>query len=147
MITDRLENLESYLRIFPQLKDLVSYVKQGDLSLLTENTSIDNITLVPLTGKENPNFDPALLEAHRKQMDVHVTLKGTDRIAYQLLDDKIDITSEYDETGDYLLGKGQEIISLDVPEGYFCIIPNHFAHMALYKTEVGVKKVVVKMSA
>ena len=145
MITDKLENLEKYLSVFPQLNNLISYLRNGDLEDVKENEGIEDITLIPLVGKENPNFDPILLEAHRKLMDVHITLNGIDKIAYQFLDDQVEVTKEYDDKNDYLLAKGNNIISLDVPKGYFCIIPNHFAHMALYNTNAGVEKIVVKM--
>jgi len=147
MITDTLENLENYLSVFPQLEVLTNYLKYNNLENVKENKVIGDITLIPLISEKNDNFDPELLEAHRKLMDVHITLKGIDRIAYHQLDDKINITKEYDNEHDYLLGKADNILSLDVPEGYFCVIPNHFAHMALYNTAVGVKKIVVKMSS
>ncbi|MFT4683476.1 MAG: YhcH/YjgK/YiaL family protein [Polaribacter sp.] len=145
MITDTLENLENYLSVFPQLEVLTNYLKYNNLENVKENKVIGDITLIPLISEKNDNFDPELLEAHRKLMDVHITLKGVDRIAYQQLDDKINIIKEYDNEHDYLLGKGDNILSLDAPEGYFCIIPNHFAHMALYNVESGIEKIVVKV--
>lgn len=147
MITDKLENLKNYLGAFPQLKDLVIYLDNNDLNNVKEKLETQNITLIPITSQENKDFDFKLLEAHRTLMDVHITLKGTDKIGYQFLDDKISITKKYDEEHDYLLGKGEKIISLDVPEGYFCVIPNHFAHMALYNNKADIDKIVVKIIA
>lgn len=76
---------------------------------------------------------------------MHITLNGIDKIAYQFLDNQVKIMKDYDDKNDYLLGKGSNIISLNVPKGYFCIIPNHFGHVALYDIDEGVEKIVLKM--
>lgn len=147
MIRDKLINLKNYLDVFPQLNDLVIYLENNNLNNIHERYETGNISFVPLTSQKNINFDPKLLEVHRKLIDVHITLNGMDKIGYQFLDSNIRVTKEYDDEHDYLLGKGEKIFTVDIPEGYFCIIPNYFAHMALYNNVTGVKKIVVKMPA
>ncbi len=66
-------------------------------------------------------------------------------MAYADLETECEICKEYIENDDYLLVKSSKIKSIKIPENYFCIVPNNFAHMALYNVGEGVKKVVIKI--
>ena len=54
---------------------------------------------------------------------------------------------DYDVDNDYALYKSNQIKTIIIPEGYFCIIPNHLAHMAMYGISNSVKKIVIKIPA
>ncbi len=148
MITGTLENIKDYQAIYPAISELVTYMANNSLFDLESKTALENITLIPLkSDKPSDSFDPKVLEAHKTQMDIHITLSGVDVVAYADLNKESSIFKEYDKDGDYLLAHSDAIKTISVPAGYFCIIPNQFAHMALYAGHEGVKKIVVKFNA
>lgn len=148
MITDRIENIGRYAALFPGITELVSYMKSHKLADIESKTALETITLIPLKSPgTGENYDPALTEAHRKLMDIHITLSGTDVISYANLDDEATVSKTYEDEHDYLLATSDKLKTLTVPSGYFCIIPNNFAHMALYGGHKDVQKIVVKMDA
>lgn len=148
MITDKIENLHKYACLFSGISDVVKVRDSKSLNDILEKETFGDVVMIPIKSAAiAENFDTSLLEAHKTLMDIHITLEGTDVIAYANLDDEATISKEYDNDNDYLLAKSNTIKTLSVPKGYFCIIPNNFAHMALYQGHSDVKKIVVKMSS
>lgn len=148
MITDKLENIGKYASLFSGIATFLKVSDSKALDAITEKETHSDITLIPITSNAvAETFDPSVLEAHQTLMDIHITLDGTDVIAYADLDNEAEIFKAYEEVNDYLLAKSNTIKTLAVPKGYFCIIPNNFAHMALYAGHAAVKKIVVKMNA
>lgn len=146
MITDTIENLSIYKTIFPEISDLLNTKEFNDLDSLSEKTAINNVTLIPIYSKEiSDSFNSKLLESHKKLMDIHITLSGIDVIAYANLNTEVQEFKSYSDVDDYALHTSDKIKEITVPAGYFCIIPNNFAHMALYQAHSEVKKVVVKL--
>lgn len=147
MITGKIEHLSRYISLFPEIAQLEAFTRTKPIETLGEKTSYQDISLIPLVSPENPAFDETLLEAHRTLMDIHITLEGEDRMAYADLAGETTPHKDYDEANDYLLVRSDRIKTLAIPAGYFCIVPNTFAHMALYGTGEGIRKVVVKIPA
>lgn len=148
MITDKLENIHKYDALFSGVAQFINVLDSKSLQDVTVKESYDKITLIPITSDSvSETFDSTVLEAHKTLMDIHITLEGTDVIAYADLDTEATIFKVYDEANDYLLANSNTIKTINVPKGYFCIIPNSFAHMALYQGHSMVKKIVVKMPA
>lgn len=146
MITDKIENLHKYKAIFPYITDLMNILNSKNLIDIIQRETIGVISLIPIKSeKVTENFDKNVLEAHKAQMDIHITLDGHDVIGYANLDDEAKIFKNYDEINDYLLANSKMIKTITVPKNYFCIIPNNFAHMALYEGHSNIKKIVVKM--
>lgn len=146
MITDRLENIYKYKTLFSGVAQFSKVLDSKSLMDLKEKETYGDIALIPITSDSvSDTFDKSVLEAHITLMDIHITLEGTDVIAYADLDNESTVFKPYDEGGDYLLANSDAIKTIEVPKGYFCIIPNNFAHMALYKGHAKVKKVVVKI--
>lgn len=90
-------------------------------------------------GKKN-----ARLEAHRKYIDIHYVLSGTDLIGWKPLAHCQNILQDYSESED-------KIFFQDAPESWFSLTPGHFAlffphdtHAPLAGTKQ-VKKVVLKV--
>jgi beta-galactosidase beta subunit len=148
MITNKVDNIGQYASLFPGINSLSQVMNLKSLSTIVEKEIHGNITMIPINSLGvSDTFDAELLEAHRTLMDIHITLEGTDVIAYADLQSESLESKGYDEVNDYLLARSQKIKILEVPAGYFCIIPNQFAHMALYRGHNDVKKIVVKISS
>jgi YhcH/YjgK/YiaL family protein len=146
MIIDTLGNLYKYSSLFREINQLVDVISKQSLQEISEKVSKGDITLIPLHSEGvSENFDPTILESHKVLMDIHITLEGLDVIAFSDLENETRPVKDYDDANDYSLSTSDTIKILSVPAGYFCIIPNNFAHMALYKGHRDVKKIVVKM--
>jgi len=146
MITDRLENIYKYDSLFSGVGQFSKVLDLKSLMDIKEKETYGDIVLIPISSDSfSDTFDKSILEAHISLMDIHITLEGTDVIAYADLDNESTVFKAYDKASDYLLANSEAIKTIEVPAGYFCIIPNNFAHMALYKGHTLVKKVVVKM--
>ncbi|MEO8254201.1 MAG: YhcH/YjgK/YiaL family protein [Flavobacterium sp.] len=148
MITDTIENLSIYKGIYPEIEQLLNILEFSNLESLSEKISSNDITLIPISSKEiSPLFDSKILESHKRLMDIHITLSGNDVIAYADINTEVVEYKIYSESDDYALHTSDKIKKILVPSGYFCIIPNNFAHMALYEGHSEVKKIVVKLQA
>jgi YhcH/YjgK/YiaL family protein len=148
MITDRLENIHKYDSLFLGTGQLIKVLDSKPLIDVQEKVNYGDISIIPIMSVSvSDTFDKSVLEAHITFMDIHITLEGTDVIAYADLDNESTVFKAYDEASDYLLANSNDIKTIEVPKGYFCIISNNFAHMALYKGHTKVKKVVVKLPA
>ncbi|MGK0137623.1 MAG: YhcH/YjgK/YiaL family protein [Algoriphagus sp.] len=146
MIIDTLNNLHKYSPLFREVNKLLDVLKNKSLPEISEKVCKGDITLIPLRSEGvSENFDPTILESHKALMDIHITLEGLDVIAFADLENETRPVKDYDDANDYSLSTSETIKILSVPAGYFCIIPNNFAHMALYKGHIDVKKIVVKM--
>ena len=145
MITDKLENLALYSKLFSPINEVTQLIEKENLQTINSKVTAGNISLIPITSLPNQSPAKYVLEAHRSLMDIHITLEGEDKMAYACLNTESELHKAYDEDNDYLLVKSNAIKTLTIPKGYFCIVPNNFAHMALYEISKDVKKVVVKI--
>lgn len=64
----------------------------------------DNIYIVATEYNTKPEAD-ALMEAHRRYIDIMLLLNGEEIIGYQPVESLSEITSEFDAAADALLGK------------------------------------------
>jgi beta-galactosidase beta subunit len=132
--------------MYPQLIELIEFIKLNELIAVNQKLEFKNLTIIPISSDGvSDSFDINLLEAHKNLMDIHITLSGEDIMAYADLVTESEICKEYVEKDDYLLAKSDKIKTLRIPESYFCLVPNNFAHMALYKGHLNLKKIVVKL--
>lgn len=146
MITDKIGNIGRYIALYPNIAKVAPQLNLPSLNAILEKVIINDVALIPISSKRiSDSFDKTVYEAHKTTMDIHIVLSGTDVIAYADLDAESRIFKEYDEQNDYLLAHSDVGKIIQVPAGYFCIIPNNFAHMALYEGHADVKKVVVKL--
>lgn len=146
MIINKIENLKLYGILYRPIGDVIELIEREDLHTINTKISSDDITIIPINGKPSESVDKHVLEAHKSLMDIHITLEGEDKMAYACLNTESEPHKAYDEDDDYLLVKSNFIKTVTIPKGYFCIVPNNFAHMALYEISNEVKKIVVKIS-
>ncbi|MDX6190126.1 YhcH/YjgK/YiaL family protein [Flavobacterium sp. Fl-318] len=148
MITDKIENIGLYKVIYHEIDKLIDVLVDQSLDSISEKVIDNNITLIPINSESvTAEFNGKILEAHKRLMDIHITVEGYDVIAYADVDSEVEEYLQYNEADDYALFTSDLIKKIVVPKGYFCIIPNNFAHMALYDGHVNVKKIVVKLQA
>lgn len=146
MITGKWEYIAQYKSVYASLTHLLNEFTFESLQALNEKVEHDLFALIPIYSHPKEVEVSTLLEAHKKYVDVHITFQGTDIMGYaDLLTESVE-SKPYDENNDYLLVHSTKIKLLNIPKGYFCIVPNEFAHMALYNIQSEVQKIVVKLA-
>jgi len=146
MITGKWEYLVQYKTLYRSLAHVLQEFTFESLKALNEKVEREEFLLIPIKSQPKEVEVPTILEAHKKYVDVHVTFEGTDIMGYSDLLTETTESKAYDEINDYLLAHSSIIKILSIPKGYFCIVPNDYAHMALYNTSGKVKKIVIKLA-
>ncbi|MDT0677455.1 YhcH/YjgK/YiaL family protein [Autumnicola musiva] len=114
-------------------------IEAGHKAIISNGISV--IKLHKDSGAQNKE----ILEAHKKFYDIHYTIEGEDTIAYKDVKDCNSVVENYNEEGDYILYSEKSENLLEVNSGQFCIIPNSYAHAALYEDRGYVRKLVFKV--
>ena len=148
MIFDSLKNKDNY-RDFPLLYEALCYLstlKEGELppanTVLKEGILFCNP--VSLTTKPE---EQCIYEAHRRYIDLHYTVSGTERIAtadtYSLT-----VSTPYDQQKDIGFLTGEADGCYDVKPGQFLVCFPNDAHKVAMMTEApaAVSKVVFKIA-
>lgn len=75
---------------------------------------------------DKDNYEEGLFETHKKYIDIHIVIKGSDSI-FLAEEKKIQIINDYNTEFDYCLGKGICKEKLIVKENQFCLLlPEEF---------------------
>jgi len=102
VIIDRLEEAERYVRIHPLFARAFATLGRPDISsLLPGNHPIegDRLYLVIAHG-EGGGTEQAVLEAHRKYIDIQFVIEGTDMIGWRPVRECSRVSQPYDPTRD-----------------------------------------------
>ena len=89
--------------------------------------------------------ETGVFESHHRYIDIHYLIQGTERI--EIADEnKLDITTRYDEDGDYMLGNGSGTQYTIREKAPFVVMPGE-AHLPGLKLGecTQVKKAVIKV--
>lgn len=113
--------------------------KHGEKMLLQDDIAVIFI------NAEGSDDNKNVLEAHRKNFDLHFTLSGCDVIVSKAVEACTNIKTAYTENGDYILFDEVPEEHYNIAEGMFCLIPPEIAHMALYGHCGPVTKLVFKI--
>lgn len=124
MIISNLQNSARIEPLHPLFKQLFDYVKTHDLlhmacgkiELDGENLFINNV---------NPNCVKAseqVLEVHRDYIDVHILLKGAERIGWKALEDVRQQKQAYQKENDCALYSDAPTTFIDLRPGQFVIV-------------------------
>tara|TARA_B110000037_G_scaffold77681_1_gene92840 strand:+ start:134 stop:610 length:477 start_codon:yes stop_codon:yes gene_type:complete len=151
MILDTISNYSRYSlgtawdAAFEYLQSLTEDVEEGETRL-----DGDRLFARVMSYAKIEEIDPnAILEAHRDYADIHMTLKGCERIARYDVDallTKVDYDGEKD--AEFFEYENPAPIQLSMEPGMFTLLLPQDAHMPMLHTGVVgevVKKVVVKV--
>lgn len=148
MILDSIANANRYLSVHPRFKKAFEVIAQADTAFFKEGkTEIDGKRIyLSVAFPEGTGRSKARLEAHRKYIDIQVSLKGEDVIGWRNTRDCRKVDIKYDPEKDC------EFFS-DVPASWIKLVPGHFAvffpedaHAPL-AGEGKINKLVVKVAA
>ena len=131
MIFDRLDNLVRYAALHPGFAAAAAVVARGELGDLAPGKhALDGDRLAVVIVKE-PGRGHPVLEAHRRYIDIQITLAGEDVIGWRPLCDCQQVTSPYDAEKDIAFFGDAPETSFAVGEGRFAIFFPDDAHAPL----------------
>ena len=147
MITDTIRNLSMYSATVPYVNEIVEFINHVDIQALEagRHEINDGPCYALIFEYKTKPYEQRFIEAHRKNIDLHMVLSGTERIGVRNINDCI--LGEYIDEHDYLEAKG-ELDMWRVEAGNFAILFPHEAHAtAIADVTAGelIKKMVVKI--
>ena len=145
MIIDILINLKRYFHLNPHFIEAFEFLQNKDLEKLLPGTYHlkDNELFAVVSECEHKGLENTKLEAHRKYIDLHYIISGTDVQGWRNIKDCSEET-EFDEEKDYVFLNERLEITYSLPAGHFTIFFPEDAHLSL-AGEGKIKKVVIKI--
>lgn len=147
MVIDRLENLERYVSLHPLFPQISHFIKEHDLLSLTPGRVIlqEDKLWVNVDQAAPKKRQEALLEAHRKFIDIQIPLTATEEMGYTPLAHCTAEAVPYDEERDIVFFSSPVETYLSVSPGMFTIFFPEDGHAPAI-TEQGVRKLIFKIS-
>ncbi len=148
MIIDRLDACKIYRKLnrrFSLAFDFIEGCKRK--ALIDGKYEIDGRKVFAIVQRyQTQPSDKLVWEAHRKYIDLQYIIKGSEKIGYGHIN-QMEAISEYIETDDYILFKGDGDY-LVLNQEFFAIFFPHDCHKVRINPDgesVSVKKIVVKI--
>lgn len=89
MVIDTLDNLERYISLNPLFPEVVKFIKENDLCKLEAGKHYlkEGDLFVNITTAHGKTVDEAVLETHRKMLDIQIPLDNEETYGYTPLSD------------------------------------------------------------
>ncbi|MCR4818071.1 MAG: YhcH/YjgK/YiaL family protein [Fretibacterium sp.] len=147
MILGTIQYPSRYGGLGPGVKAGLKYLAEHDLSALPPGRHVidgDNIFFDISEVKTIPASD-ALFEAHRRYVDIHVTLSGEEWFGHAIIR-QLELATPYQEDKDTAYYRGEGVY-LQAPPGHFVLFMPDDAHKArvFFKEPGVVRKLVLKV--
>jgi len=147
MITDRLENASKYYALHPAFAKAFAFLQQPNLAKLEHGKHvIDGDKIFASIGvNKAKKKSEAILEAHRKYIDIQYVISGYDEMGWRNIDDCRVIATPYKPDGDIEFFGDKPEVWKKVEAGQFAIFFPEDAHAPVIG-EGDIVKVVVKVA-
>jgi YhcH/YjgK/YiaL family protein len=144
MILDTFDNAERYAGLHRRFGRALRFLAETDLEALpTGRTDIDGDDLfVILDRKDGRGHGGARLEAHRRYIDIQLTLRGDEEIGWSALAACAAPDGEFDTAKDIVFFGDRPSLWLRLPPGTFAIFFPEDAHAPLAGGGAVVKAIV-----
>lgn len=146
MIIDKIENLRCYEDVNPLFKDVVEFIKTHDLNALPAGKhEIKGADLfVNVTTAKGKTPEEAVMETHKRMIDIQIPLDTTETFGYTILDNLPE--AEYNDAKD--ITKYPDLVA----DSYVTCYPGMFAiffpqdgHAPCISASEEIKKVIFKV--
>lgn len=146
MIIDTLDNLAKYEAVNPLFKDVVEFIKQNDLNKLeTGKHEIKGKDLfVNIQAAKGRTPDAAVIETHRRMIDIQIPLDGPETFGYTPLCRLPEV--EYNDEKD--ITKYGDLMAesfIDCQPGMFAIFFPQDGHAPCISMAPEIKKAIFKV--
>lgn len=136
MIIANINDCEKYFGISGKIGDALKLLETMEYGKNSNDFTVNFSEVI--TSDEDATGNKKLFEAHRKYIDLHYIIEGTEQFGYANIS-TLKPTTEYNEDEDYILLSG-EISRITLSKGDFVIVFPEDAHIPAMKSE-GCKKV------
>ena len=146
MILSELQNKNRYISLHPLFEKAFTFLKKENLNQLPEGKlEIDGDDLFAIISKPGTSAEAIpKLEAHKKYIDIHYIIDGTELFGWKNLNDCKQVEGEFDFEKDYVLYNDQDFTNLLLKKNNFLVVYPEDAHSPGIKTEQ-LHKVVLKI--
>jgi len=133
MILDCLENADRYLSLHPGFAPAFDYLRKTDVAKLPhgKHEILGEKLFVLINPDPGRGRDKAVLEAHRKYIDIQFTVFGTEEIGWRQIQKCEQVIKPYDPDRDIAFYSDTPEIWFAVPNGTYAIFYPHDAHAPL----------------
>ena len=147
MVIDTIENLEKYASLNPLFNDVIDFIKANDLNALEAGKHfIKGADLfVNIQSAKGKTKEEALLETHRKMIDIQIPLSTSETFGYTPLGDLP--KAEYSEEKDITKYQGAANTYVTCKPGEFAIFFPQDGHAPCISDEAEIKKAIFKILA
>lgn len=147
MVIDTIENLGKYVSLNPLFKDVVEFLKANDLNKLEDGKHFikDKDLFVNIQNAKGKTKEVALLETHKKMIDIQVPLSTAETFGYTPLCDLPE--AEYNAEKDITKYEGLAETYVTCKPGEFAIFFPQDGHAPCISDEKEIKKAIFKVLA
>ncbi len=149
MIVDTLENLKEYVGMNPLFADVVKFIEENDLLALEPGKHYikDKDLFVNITTAKGKTPDEAVMETHKKMIDIQIPLDEEETYGYLPLEDLPD-DIPYNEEKDITKYPGVPGSSyVTCRPGMMAIFFPQDGHAPCISNEAEIKKAIFKVKA
>ena len=146
MIIDKIENLGKYTSLNPLFGDVVAFIKEHDLSTLEEGKHeiMGSDLFVNVQAKPGKKLKEAVLEYHKKMIDIQIPVSDSETFGYTPVDELPD--AEFNEQKDIAKLPGVESQTyVTVNPGQMAIFFPQDGHAPCISESDCLKKVIFKI--
>lgn len=147
MVIDTLENLGKYVSLNPLFKDVIDFVQSNDLNKLEAGKhQIKGVELfVNIQNAKGKTKEVALLETHKKMIDIQIPLSTSETFGYTPLCSLPE--AEYNEEKDITKYEGLAETYVTCKPGEFAIFFPQDGHAPCISDAPEIKKAIFKVLA
>ena len=148
MIIDKIENLFKYINMNPLFADVVKFLESNDLNTLEEGKhEIKGTDLfVNVQAKPGKKLQDAVLEYHKKMIDIQIPVSDSETFGYTPVDDLPEVV--FDEQKDIAKLPGLEAQTyVTINPGQMAIFFPQDGHAPCISESGCLRKVILKILA
>ena len=146
MILDKIENLKDYAVLHPQFKQVVEFLNNNDLSQFEPGKHEIGVEggFVNVQQAKGKTSREAVLEIHRKMIDIQVPLSGEETFGYTPTQDLPE--ADFNDEKDIAFFSGEEAQSyVTCKPGMFVVFFPQDGHAPCITSESQIKKAIFKI--
>lgn len=148
MVVDTLNNLCKYESLNPLFKDVVEFLNNNDLNTLEEGKHLikGDALFVNITTAKGKTAEDAVMETHKKMIDIQIPLSVAETYGYTPLCHLPD--AEYNEVKDITKMPGLKAETLVTCQpGMFAVFFPQDGHAPCISADTEIKKAIFKVLA
>lgn len=147
MVIDTLENLDKYVSLNPLFKDVLDFIKSNDLNSLEigKHEIKGSELFVNVQVAKGKTKEVAVLETHKKMIDIQIPLSAEETYGYTPLCDLPD--AEYNNEKDITKYEGMADTYVTCKPGEFAIFFPQDGHAPCIAGVPEIKKAIFKVLA